>query len=629
MKHFDNIPTAVLLEKLGFADPKKLAKDVNVILKEKEDYKKYIVTPSEEFSIANTRPEKITIVREAETLVRNIAILHPYKRLFGRSGDASKYVAQAKLSLKKNRQPLRDAALQMKRDLERDIQRSQDALEGLGEITAVITDNLPINLEKDSINELLQSGRHTSLSDISHSYLTGNWNDIVVYRNRISDGEVSSELFRLLGEKLYLTGDMNEAEEILLSAVELDAENGIAHSILAMIYQRKLAENSEEKIHFLAKTDFSGHISNPVTSEEQWINDGLEFVSGSREKIKANFIYHAVHSLEFWPQHGYRPDGKKNYMMNLSGAPDVSVTLSRWGLFKALIAQIGTKEWNQYKSFLERAVVSLLSFSEYGFHHHYSFSGETLKDKINLLHLVNLYSPDIASKHLKWKSESFRSEESLYLEGYYEYFRSPPVAAMFSEYFGVDTYDQLMADILEARYENEKTEMLSERAERILWNTEKFLQKLCSALNHRALIPELSVLANQYDIEQASDETDKQLALLINAIEGWEVFQQDKTWLKYRGSNFESWQVRKLLLTACLVELAANKNTAHNAELLSELVAEDRAFTGILTSFSPWLMNWLTERVLAQNPDVGGLNEDLAWLVAKTEDVYEQFSDDF
>ena len=409
MKVSEGIPTATLLKRMGFNNEKALAKSVNTVLTSKENYSKYIV---EETSERRGRPEKFLVTPEAKTIVQNIALLQPYSGLFGRSKDASIFAPKVKLQSKKSGEHLRKAAIRMKERLSDDILRSQQTLECLGSVTSAMINNLPIDIEKDSIEDMIQKAEPISLSDFSNSYLTGQWNDIVELRHRISGGEHSSHVYRLLGEKLLLMGDIDGAKDVLHTALEVEHDNGVANALLALIYNRELLENRREQYQLSARTEFSGTLESPLTSEEHWINDNLEYASSAGEELKKEFIHYAILALEHWPEHEYRREGQKNFLLNLSHSHDCNVSLSRWELFIQLIKYIGKNEWHENREALSRIVPVFVVFSDCGFH---AKLGPTLStdEKVRLLNVVHFYSPSSAKIHLEAMSKVVDSELSL------------------------------------------------------------------------------------------------------------------------------------------------------------------------------------------------------------------------
>lgn len=574
MKVSEGIPTATLLKRMGFNNEKALAKSVNTVLTSKENYSKYIV---EETSERRGRPEKFLVTPEAKTIVQNIALLQPYSGLFGRSKDASIFAPKVKLQSKKSGEHLRKAAIRMKERLSDDILRSQQTLECLGSVTSAIINNLPIDIEKDSIEDMIQKAEPISLSDFSNSYLTGQWNDIVELRQRISGGEHSSHVYRLLGEKLLLMGDIDGAKDVLHTALEVEHDNGVANALLALIYNRELLENRREQYQLSARTEFSGTLESPLTSEEHWINDNLEYASSAGEELKKEFIHYAILALEHWPEHEYRREGQKNFLLNLSHSHDCNVSLSRWELFIQLIKYIGKNEWNENREALSRIVPVFIVFSDCGFH---AKLGPTLStdEKVWLLNVVHFYSPSSAKIHLEAMSKVVDSELSLVPDSDYEYFENIFTKALFIEYFGDDAYDRLISRLLDAKHEHERLALFSSRASRkfeklrlSLSSIEKIGYDISKPLNFEQFF--LSESEDLQD-EEGIRELKRQLPIMLAHVRGWKELANDELWMKFKGTSWESYETRTLILSACLIELASGENTRENSELLNELLQE-------------------------------------------------------
>ncbi len=602
MKVSEGIPTATLLKKMGFNNEKALAKSVNTVLTTKENYIKYIV---EETSEHSGRPEKFLVTPEAKTIVQNIALLQPYSGLFGRSKDASIFAPKVKLQSKKSGEHLRKAAIRIKERLSDDILRSQQTLECLGSVTSAIINNLPIDIEKDSIEDMIQKAEPISLSNFSNSYLIGQWNDIVELRHRISGGEHSSHVYRLLGEKLFLMGDIDGAKDVLHTALEVEHDNGVANALLALIYNRELLENRREQYQLYARTEFSGTIESPVTSEEHWINDNLEYASSVGEELKKEFIHYATLALEHWPEHEYRREGQKNFLLNLSHSHDCYVSLSRWELFMQLIKYIGKNEWYENREALSRIVPAFVESSDYGFHTKLG-SDLSTDEKVRLLNVVYFYSPSTAKNHLAQMSKALDSGLPFAPDSDYEYFVNIFTEALFIEYFGDYAYDRLISRLLGAKHEHERLALFSSRASRkfeklrsSFSSIEKIGYDISKPLNFEQFF--LSESEDLQD-EEGIRELERQLPIMLEHVRGWKEIANDELWRKFKGTSWESYETRILILSACLIELASGENTDENSERLNQILQEPRTKSSLtsvperfLDTVSSFITNTMNE----------------------------------
>lgn len=76
-----------LVRQLGYDEPTKLANAVRDVLKDKEDFDKYIVEDNDNQTSTANRPEKTLVSPDAKTLVDNLCLLRPYNNIFGKSKD--------------------------------------------------------------------------------------------------------------------------------------------------------------------------------------------------------------------------------------------------------------------------------------------------------------------------------------------------------------------------------------------------------------------------------------------------------------------------------------------------------------------------------------------------------------
>lgn len=87
-----------LVKKLGFKHHRELANKIRDLLKEKEDFKKFIIEEKNKTGRADGRDEKVQVSADAEILVDNLAILAPYVKLFGVAANKKQYTPLPEVS---------------------------------------------------------------------------------------------------------------------------------------------------------------------------------------------------------------------------------------------------------------------------------------------------------------------------------------------------------------------------------------------------------------------------------------------------------------------------------------------------------------------------------------------------
>ena len=194
--------TKILSDK-GYKNPKNtLSNWIGGILKEKEDFKRFLFDDREN---KVGRVEKIIINEDGEILVENLAILNQFSRLFGKAqpGQSGEYVPYRYLKTKIDRADFSSKVLKQSKTIEADIYRSNQSATNLSIFANSILSNTHIDITKQSLRGLMNENINSkALLDVENSYELGEWNQLMLLRERENDGDIDSGLYLEIAEKL-------------------------------------------------------------------------------------------------------------------------------------------------------------------------------------------------------------------------------------------------------------------------------------------------------------------------------------------------------------------------------------------------------------------------------------------
>jgi len=295
----DYIQLNEMLSNLGYEDLKPLNRSVSNILREKEGFfKKY----------CKVEKKKFYVKKGAERLVDNISILLPYNTFFGRApaGDGEKrddgkgdYMAYKILSEGLSKiKPLKkriEKKEQTYQKLKKSISQNITNLEAL---KPVLLRHDPVDLEIDSIRELMDKSRKDGVYDFSSAYNLSIIDKIGELKDDLSLSK-DINLFNELAESFLEIGEVGEAEEVIDIASDVCQANSVTMAIKAKIAFRRLQEAKRE--HRTVYYAGDGGYEHPLNSEEFALNDAIDYNRNKVREYHNEFMKSAQEVLNNWP----------------------------------------------------------------------------------------------------------------------------------------------------------------------------------------------------------------------------------------------------------------------------------------------------------------------------------------
>ena len=352
-----------LVKKLGYKEPQKLANKIRDILKEKEDFSRFLVEDVKDKAREDARDEKQLVIHDSEILVDNIALLFGFSGLFGRAktGDKSTYPAYQNLKKGTDEQSFKKKLQNQKNKLSGNIQKSKEALEALPLFGSAVLSQERIDITKDSLRHLMEKADPSALlHDFSNSFKLGAWNALLELEERLENDGESSPIYQEIGERFIELGDDDQALEALDNAIESEHTNGIAQAMKAMLLYRKIHALQEDWREAQVHTEFAGEIANPISAQEHWINERIADIRHDHASFRKELIESAIQALLYWPTHAYNPDvNNPNYLSDLRQATSTSFELKRDTLFLILADFLDMEDMKKWHSDIEMIVRNL------------------------------------------------------------------------------------------------------------------------------------------------------------------------------------------------------------------------------------------------------------------------------
>lgn len=588
----DAIALTDLVKKLGYRNHGALANKIRDILKDKEDFAKYLLKTDKEYG----RDEKVQVYAEAEILVDNLAILAPYVKLFGVAESKEQYTPLRYFASRNNRDNIRPKAIKFDVKVRNDIRRSNETLRQLPMFVTAIAKAREFDIMKDSLRTLIeQTSESGILVDLSNSFESALWNEIVELQDQIESGDETSLSHQKLGENLYKMGEFDTAVEHLDRAVELEQENGTAYAILALIYLRQLEQTTKELSGAMARNDYSGFIQHPIDAEEHWINERIEFGINDYQQLRERFIYNVIHGLYHWPEHDYKRDSRKNYLYNLKQSLKSELDTVREDLMVPFLKHVRYSDFEKWPELISKLMKGEYCSSDEQWY------PNTLKhnnqQKCQVMAVTSWFSEEGAKQLLEYEIKFVSRCETISNEAY-ELFSIDIFRSLYSLFFGRAEYEKFISEML-VKFQNEL----------LINNLEMTAQG--RYLSITGCLHKLSKHREYKDIDDQRWEsfqkmyvlTDKQIHDLSSQIKeglkGWQSLLQHKAWQQFGSTNFAPSNMCLLIVTACLIELSQDINSDANVAILKNFLKTEHNLRKGIGDIGYHLSQQLVEKIKA------------------------------
>ena len=323
------------IKSLGYSDYSSLSNKVRDILKSKESFSNYIISDEHYF---NKREDKVKICFNGEVLVKNIALLEQFPKLFVR-GDRDIYQPYKELKKGLSSEDIKNVELKVKRQALSNINKSLFILDDIDSLLNGIKDR-SIDLTKDSISELI-SNVDNKKSNQDYSMFI----ELMLIQEKVLMKENKSDnVLIFLADQFIQCNLLDKAEKLLLDIISLN-DDGIAHMLLSYVYNHYL---NKEIPNF---NRFSYRVENhPITSEEHFINDSACFFEDKILDFKNKFIKHAIKGLKNTPHILYNTHYHSCALGDDSFPTQIKTSIKRPELFNSLLLMLSDEDVVNHKN---------------------------------------------------------------------------------------------------------------------------------------------------------------------------------------------------------------------------------------------------------------------------------------
>lgn len=588
------------VKNLGYKDHKTIANKIRDILKHKESFKGYLTSPATDFS---KRAEKALINHDGQILVANLAVLTQFQSLFGRADKESEnYPPYQYLKKHIDRDDFNIKILKNSKSLKSSIFRSNQGLKKLTLFSKSILTRDSFDITKESLTKLMEENNSSAEPlDLGNSFELGAWNELLELQEELDSGGENSELHQKIAEKLLDINEFDQAIDELNNAIALDPENGIAWAIYAKVLLPIVNTHYKKHYNALARTEFSGFIEHPITSEESWLNERVEETHYDFHTTHKNFIDASINALIFWPHWKEIPhrDGGNNYKPNLNLTTKTDIDLKRDDVFFALINKLEFSDFDRNRNQITEIIRSYQMWNPELFPLT-NVHCQNFDFKVNILKVLSWISKQDIERAMsrlvkQWSNESYLAFENLNL------LKSPDVKNLFWNYLGkrgfLKTYE-LLEGFIANNKEQEKLETICQLELNNIKNKFTSLAKKSRQLGERGftnMFRQHNHMNIDNDIERDQLMLAKEIQHAVEgsaiSISGWENYLNSSSWKKHQFSNELPHSLLILSFIAPLIELANGKNKAINIHTLGGYAKNSPALKNIVSFIDSYIVN--------------------------------------
>ncbi|GGF67311.1 hypothetical protein [Alteromonas lipolytica] len=589
-----------MVKNLGYKDHAKLANKISYILKSKEDFEKRFVVDDREYD--HGRVEKTMVKKEAETLVDNLIILTQYTYLFGR--DGSSYAPYRELLKGVDKKSFSLKVQQKRRTLQDDMIRTQNSLKDLPIFYKSIINHAQVDITTQSLREMMQKvvGNNEML-DLQDTHELANWNAIIELNEKLESEGESSFIYQLLGENFYEMGDYDRSLTALERSIELEHTNGTSWAIKSLILFTVLQKNKCEYREALARTEYSGYINNPITSEEYWINERVEFTYNDLEEVKAQFVNSAINALLNWPAHQVDgcTKGKPNYCYNLNNLSQCKIDLEREFLFISLNNEITYEDFDINKN---KVIEIFRSFQRWNIEIYpltSIFYNVRNRDKANIFKLLSFINEDELKVGFNeyFKAQRFShytADEDLSL------LKSNIVSYLYCKHIGKKQFFNLSNSLLRLFTTHQEISNLNQVSAVHLGEVNFELKGLKKKLNVDFNFGNRPPEYCKADADLSEFEITASLNRAHKKSNGWNELLESSAWKDNSLSQDIGVHFYGLVMLSILLELIHQKRIEDNVILLEELCQSENCLKSALsdmpTYFYCGLINYINSDIM-------------------------------
>lgn len=580
-----------LVRQLGYDEPTKLANAVRDVLKDKEDFDKYIVDDNDAGIGAANRPEKTLVSPDAKTLVDNLCLLRPYNNIFGKSKDGKSESAPFhRLKSKSDRTKLEKKVQAFRKEFEMRISRSKQTLKALPKFASLFLSKQKIDLEHDSLRALLSEAGEWH--DYSNTYAESLWSDIVTLSAEVETSSCTSENRRELGEKLLLIGDQDSALEHLHEAISEDPKNGLAQVALAIIYFDIFRQCKAQLQQGASTNDFAGLIEYPINSSEHNLNEQLNYQFDDYSEAREQLIEHAIKGLYHWPGQTVNTDGAlSSGLFSLDECPDTELDIDKTALLNVMLNHIQKEDFKRWPE--EVTAILRLYFYSKRYELWSIYPNPSKASEPKLFSVLGWISVDAVKQVIDEKIR-YRHQSATIDQSDYRYYQSDAFQQHYIKIYGLESY----RDFSLLTLKQAQNELIINNANQLASPVYLAAKKV---INEATEIKSVD-LVTTFDYDDATTECTYShygtAEHVVNNVNGWKSLLEHRAWQKFGCSDHTPNTLCKLALVASLAELCLDIESSVNVVILLQLVENKTVLDTAVEDFSPDFYKYLAQGIV-------------------------------
>ncbi|NWH04458.1 tetratricopeptide repeat protein [Desulfobacter latus] len=568
MTNEKSVALTELVASLGYYDAPRLSNWVRGIIKDKEDFKKFIA--ESEKDNFNKRQEKFLVKSEAETFVDNLCILNPYKRLFPKStedGNAFPPYRMLKGGVDSKKISLRGQKLQTRLKIEKKL--SEEALRRLPPFYIMLKNYSSIDIESDSLRDLLAvTMQDGAFVDFSESFKISAWNELTELKGKLAEEGESADIYRRIGEKFMELGDADATIEVLDNATNMDQTDGASWALKAKLYFELLKASKKDLVNAAARSETLGPIGHPITSEEHWINERIVDTSSTVEDTHNLFIQSCFAALEHWPRGSHWKKGKddehRRYKPYAIDSGYSSVDVHRDWLFFHFVLALKKRDFcKNSNEYFMNILRSFQGFDPENYPIPNLILGISVESEnkivfdVKLVEILSWISMETAEVALERMIEEFRSWK-FGAAKHIAILGSSNISKLFWNYLGRDEYIKLYSLCNQFDQQNRQMECVATLCRMQLETIFSSFDPIIS-MHGKLNLPEL-----YWQQEEKSERPSEERFFLdfkgvvsesVHLSTGWHSFLNDEVWVEKPYSSLLPKELLALILVSPLLEL--------------------------------------------------------------------------
>lgn len=579
-----------LVKNLGYENHKSMSNWVQNIIRNKENFKKYIFKPDKPNGRQDAKSEIFYIREDAKILVDNLCFSKPYIQAFFKKAQENSNELPIYQVLKngvdKNTFDIQVQKLQNKLISKRKI--NEKAINQIPQFISAIKKKESIDITKERLKDLINTtSDQFNIINTSNAYKIAAWNELTELEDQMSNEGESSNLHISIAEKLIELGDISEAIEALNNATDLDQTDGIAWALKAKVYLEILTQTLKDQKEVLKQNEYRGFIENPIIPEEYWINEAIEDTMTRSEDIHNLFIHTCLSAFKYWSCWDNHKDNLNkiynDYKLSISSSYSKSIIIRKWLFFhfvmklrKTDIVPAREVEFIQILKSFQQQNSHIPNLSDLGTNSiEANYEAQFQTKIIKILSWFDPKETKLALKSIvsKYKEQKISAEEGLLV------LMHSDISKLIWEHLGNKKFLQFKLLLEKYADVNNKKQCLIAICNLQLNSVISNFDETIKALRDKELpfgpkvdLESYKILNKQeiWNDNNISQHMQSQIKLALKSIEGWRNFLNAPFCQKTLSDKDQPQELLALILISTLIEIANKIEISKNMKIISD-----------------------------------------------------------